>query len=156
MPLADFLNASGNRIMKGMKGEVYSNVGQIYFEKAPKIGIDANLWACLKIAVDQTGLAIEVNSIDTGEHVKNSRHYQGRAVDIHIVVRAGNELSQHANAYLTNGEASKFYHYLLEHGFNVGEGKAWPAVIWGPVHTHTNPTGIDHQNHLHVSLGRKK
>ena len=155
MPIESFLNASGIRIKRGMKGLVYDGTGQIYFSKAPKIGIDSNLWACLKIAVDQTGLAVEVSSVDTGRHVPGSRHYQGRAADIHVVIRVGNKLVG-TNANLANAEASKFYHYLLDHGFHVGEGRAWPAVIWGPPHTHTNPTGIPHDSHLHVSLPRRR
>ena len=158
MPIQDFETASGNRIMAGKKGLVYSSTGQIHFVNAPVKGIDQNLWACLKIAVDQTGLFIRVNSVDTGAHVPGSRHYQGRAVDIDQVVRAGVDLGRLpaslSSANLTNREAAKFYRYLRENGFHIGEGRPWPAVIWGPPHSHINPTSINHSTHIHVSLPR--
>lgn len=147
--------ASGVKVHAGQKGLIYEGAGQIYFKKAARRGIDSHLFACLKIAVDQTKLAVEVNSVDTGGYVVGSRHWDGRAVDIHIVVKSGNNLGT-PNANLANQEASKFYKFLMQNGFHVSESRPWAAVIWGPVHSATNPTDIDHSLHLHVSLGKRR
>lgn len=149
MPLSDYLTASGHRVHGGEQGLVYTNVGRIWFSKAPKVGIDSNLLAVLKIAVDQLHLTININSVDTGTHSPSSRHYSGRAADINKV---GPILGQREQATLTNPHALRLARFLLANGFRIGEGGPWAAVLFGPVHTALNPTGISHDTHLHASL----
>ncbi len=153
MPISDYLRATGVLIHAGETGVLYSNVGRIIVAKAAIRGIDQNLWACLKIAVDHLKLDVNVNSIDTGQHVQNSRHYQGRAADINKFSVVGDETPD--QAMLTNPKALQMVEYLLIEGFHVGEGKPWAAILFGPPRTRWNPSRIDHTTHLHVSLAPK-
>lgn len=160
MPLTDFLNASGQRVHAGQVGRVYDKVGEIWISKASIKGVDANLWGCLKHCVDVLGLKIQVNSTDTGFHVANSRHYQGRAVDINRIDRApgGPGAPTHV-AELANVEALRLVNYLLAHGFGIGErkrGTSQPGIIFGPPGHRFNPTLLEHSTHLHVSLPKRR
>lgn len=149
MPVDQYLVAAGRRRFAGQAGILYANVGQLHVSKAPTKGVDENLWAVLKTAVDTLRLALNINSIDTGKHVPTSRHYTGRAVDINKVGAAGTVWRQ---ATLHNSDAMRLVRWLQAHGFRAGEGGPWPAVIFGPPHSALNPTGVDHSSHLHVSL----
>lgn len=148
--MSDYLRASGVLVHKGETGEVYENVGRINISKASIRGMDQNLFACLKIVVDQLKLAINVNSIDTGAHAKGSRHYVGRAADINKISDVADTTPD--QAMLTNPKALEMVEYLLAEGFHVGEGKPWAAVLFGPPRTRWNPSTSDHTTHLHLSL----
>ncbi len=149
MPLTDYLTASGQRVHGGQQGLVYSNAGRIWISTPAHIGIDSNLFACLKICVDILHLSINVNSIDTGQHSLNSRHYTGRAADINKV---GPILGSQQQATLTNPHAQRLVHYLMANGFRAGEGGPWASILWGPIHTSLNPSSINHSTHLHCSV----
>lgn len=160
MPLTDFLNAANQRVHQGETGCVYSKVGEIWISRASIKGVDANLWGALKHCVDVLGLKINVNSIDTSqEHAPNSRHYQGRAVDINRIDRMpGPTTAPLARATLGNSDAVRLVNYLLAHGFGIGErkrGTSQPGVIFGPPHSKFNPIAGDHSTHLHVSLPKR-
>jgi hypothetical protein len=152
MPVEEYLTASGRRVHGGEAGVVYSETGTILFHRAPVKGIDENLFAVLKIAVDQMGLYLVISSIDTGHHVPGSRHYDGRAADIS---RVGSSSRTVKSAGLSNPFASRLATYLQRHGFRVGEGGPWPGLLWGPVQSPLNPTSIPHDTHLHCSLPRR-
>ena len=157
MPIADFLAASGVRVHAHEIGLLYASEGSLWVSKPAIRGIDSHLFACLKIACDECQLALNVNSIDTGEHAPNSRHYQGRAVDINKVVVSGQSFkATGAQATLENPRALKLLHYLLAQGFRIGEGGAWPGLFFGPPHTRYCPIAVDHSRHLHVSLPRHR
>lgn len=144
------LKASGARILKGISGSVYKHGGQILITKAAVKGIDSNLLKILEAVVDDLGIVITLDSIDTGEHVPASRHYHGTAVDIDRVYAVGQEPKI---ANLANYEARKLVVWLIDQGFTAGhENGPYPAVLFGPVGTKWNQTRIAHQNHVHVSL----
>lgn len=151
MPVSDYLRASGVRIKPGVTGEVYENVGRITISKAATRGMDQNMFAVLKIVVDQLKLSVQINSIDTGLHSPGSRHYVGRAVDINKISDVGDSTPD--QAMLNNPKAIQMVEYLLAEGFHIGEGKPWAAILFGPPRTRWNPSRSDHVNHLHMSLG---
>ncbi len=153
MPISDYLRATGILVHAGETGEVYENVGRITISNAAIRGVDQNMWACLKIAVDELKLAINVNSIDTGAHAKGSRHYVGRAVDINKISAVGDTTPD--QAMLSNPKAREMIEYLLAEGFHIGEGKPWAAILFGPPRTRWNPSTSDHTTHLHMSLAPK-
>lgn len=145
------LKGSGSRILNGKQGMLYVGKGRIECSRAAHTGIDANLWSALKLAVDDLGIVIIVNSIDTGQHTPNSRHYVGCAVDIN---RVGTVTGKLLGATLGNPAAMMLVSYLQRSGFRVGEGGPWAALLFGPAHTALNPTDLPHTNHLHVSIAR--
>lgn len=150
MSIHDLEHASGERIMKGIAGKVYSNVGSVIFQKAPVVGIDANLFGVLKAAADACSLCLSVSSIDTGSHVPGSRHYQGRAADVDEIGPSPEKLAE----VRVGGPASeKLANWLYDEGFHYGEGGPWPAILFGPPHTLRNPSAIPHEHHIHVSIG---
>jgi hypothetical protein len=152
VPIETFVHASGIRVHAGQQGLLYQNVGKIRVSKASIHGVDQNLWAILKIVVDELAFTINVNSIDTGQHIPNSRHASGRAVDIN---RVGAVTETPGQATLANAAAMRLVRLLRAHGFHVGEGAPpRPGLLFGPVHTPLNPTGIDHAMHLHMSIPR--
>lgn len=153
MDLTPYLSASGVRELAGKAGEVHHGAGRIFFANAPLKGIDANLFRLLVTVVDELKLAIHVSSVDTGAHVVNSRHYQGRAVDISRVGDAGGMVMI---ATLTNKGALRLVTTLLVEGFNVGEGRPQAAVLFGPIRSTFNNSAINHADHIHVSLPKKK
>lgn len=143
------LIASGRRVLAGQSGEVHIGAGKISIARAPIHGVDDHLWLILKLAVDDLRLPVLVSSVDTGQHVPGSRHYDGRAVDISKVGLAGGRWKP---ATLNNADAGHLANWLLANGFRIGEGGPWPAILFGPPHTRLNPSSIDHSTHLHVSL----
>jgi hypothetical protein len=160
MPLIDFLEPSSVRVHAGETGCIYSKVGEIWISKASIRGVNANLWGALKHCVDTLGLKIQVNSIDTGEHAPNSRHYQGRAVDINRVDRMpGPQTAPLGRATLGNIEAVRLVSYLLANGFGIGErkrGQSQDGVIFGPPGHKWNPTSSDHHHHIHISIVKRR
>lgn len=153
MPISDYLRATGILILAGEEGQVYLNVGKIAITKPAIRGMDQNMFACLKIAVDALKLSIQVNSIDTGFHSVRSRHYTGRAVDINKISVMGDTTPD--QAMMTNKHAREMVEYLLAGGFHIGEGKPWAAILFGPPRTRWNPSTSDHTAHLHLSLAPK-
>jgi hypothetical protein len=160
MPLQDFLEPAGTLVHAGETGCVYSKVGQIWISRAATRGVDANLWGALKHCVDVLGLKINVNSIDTGQHARNSRHYQGRAVDINRVDDVGGpSTAPMIHATLANPYAVRLVNYLLANGFGIGErkrGQSQDGVIFGPPGHKWNPTTSDHHHHVHISLVKRR
>jgi hypothetical protein len=160
MPLADFLEPSGVRVHAGETGCVYERVGQIWISKASIRGVDSNLWGALKHCVDVLGLKINCNSLDTGRHAVNSRHYQGRAVDINRIDKAGGpQGSPMVQATTSNPWAVQLVSYLLANGFGVGErrsGQSQDGVIFGPPGHKWNPTKSDHHHHVHLSIVKRR
>ncbi len=155
MPASEYLHASGIKVHAGEEGLLYRGTGRIYCSKASLRGIDSHLFAVLKMAVDQLHLSINVNSVDTGEHAKNSRHYRGMAVDINKVISVGPGEPEWEQATLANKAAMKLFYWLRSAGFCVGErveGRSVPGLIFGPTHSRYNPTSISHDTHLHVSV----
>ena len=158
MPLSDFRVGSGQRVHAGKKGKLYPPPGKvggggaIYVSRAAVRGPDAHLWAALKVAVDVLDLAIQVNSIDTGQHSPNSRHYAGLAVDINKV---GERRDSWQQATMTNPFAVELVDLFLHAGWQIGEGDPFRAgILLGPPRTKWNSSGIDHSTHLHLSLAR--
>ena len=105
-------------------------------------GVDENLWACLRIAVDQLGLAISLHAPDPD---------RGRAVTIRKIGKEGRVWHP---ATLANPDALRLAEYLRRHGFHVGEDGEGPTLRLGPPHTALNPTPGDHAQQLVVSLPR--
>ena len=161
MPLTDFLEASGKCVHAGVTGCLYeSRAGEIWVSKAAIKGVDANLWGALKHCVDVLGIKVNINSIDTGKHAYNSRHYQGRAVDINKIDRmdAGIAAPTH-QAMLDNVEALRLVNYLLANGFKVGERNKWGShsgILFGPIKSKYNPTLVEHSTHLHLGLVKRR
>lgn len=149
MPVSDFDRASGVLIRRGMIGRVYTNVGIIHCDRAPRRGLDSHLWAVLKIAVDQTGSHIHISSIDTGKHAKLSRHYRGLAADLWKIGPVGDTPRR---ADLANPQAVRFARYLAANGFRYKEYGPWGCVLLGPPESAYNETSVDHEDHLHVSI----
>src|SRR5207237_4942227 len=79
------LHPSGVLRFAGKAGRWYTGRGVIDCLRAPLRGVDANLFGVLKAIVDTLGLVIVIASVDTGAHVKGSRHYQNRAVDLGLI-----------------------------------------------------------------------
>jgi hypothetical protein len=150
MDLQPYLTASGERILKGVTGKVHGGKGEIFIAKAAVIGIDHHLMALLMAVVDELGIAMSLNSIDTGtEHVPSSRHFSGRAVDCSMIGAKGGPLMP---ATLLNRYAVRYAQYLGQHGFRPYEQGPWPAVLLGPARTSLNQTGAPHIHHLHTSI----
>lgn len=156
MPLTDFLEASGKCVHAGETGCLYDSKGQIWVSKAAIKGVDTNLWGALKHCVDVLGIKVNINSIDTGKHAYNSRHYQGRAVDINKVSLVSHPFQQ---AMLDNVEALRLVNYLLANGFKVGERNKWGShsgILFGPIKSKYNPTLVEHSTHLHLGLVKRR
>jgi hypothetical protein len=154
VPLGEYLQASGVRVRAGETGLLYKapSGGRIYCSKASVQGIDENLWAVLKMAAWDLGLAFNVNSVDTGIHSPNSRHFRGLAVDINKV---GEDAERWEPATLENRSAMRLYFWLRSAGFRIGEraaGQSVPGVLFGAVGHRYNPSGASHAAHLHVSI----
>ena len=146
------LKASGTRVLSGISGSVYHHVGQIVFARAPLHGIDTHLLRVLEAAVDDLEVVLHVSSVDTGagQHVPNSRHFHGCAVDIDQIGLTGHPLQV---ASLANKEARELVAWLIEKGFHGGhENGDYPACLFGPVGSKYNRTQIDHTHHCHISL----
>lgn len=153
MPLSDFRFGTGELVHAGKKGRVYSNVGQIYVTRPAKAGFDANLFGALKVIVDSLKIAINVNSVDTGRHSTNSRHYDHRAVDTNKVRKIGNKSWQQQAQ--SNRLSIAIVNLALENGWHIGEGGNFPGVLLGPPWSTFNPTAFDHATHLHLSIARR-
>ena len=82
MWLNGFRIASGVGVHARKEGLLYDEIGRIVVSPASPHGVDENLWACLRIAVDHLGLAIGLHAPDP---------HRGRAVGIH---RIGKEEEQ--------------------------------------------------------------
>lgn len=151
MPVADYLKPSGQRRFKGQAGWLYEGAGRIHVARAPVKGVDSHLWALLKLAVDALKIDLNISSIDTGQHATNSRHYDGRAVDISRVGEAGKVWRP---ATLLNADAVRLVQWLMKQGVKVGEGRPQPALLFGPVGHKWNSSRVNHADHLHLSLPR--
>lgn len=156
--IASLLHPSGVLRFARMKGIWYSRADQgggvIECSRAPLMGIDGSLFGLLKVLVDQLHLHIVINSVDTGRHALDSRHYLHLAVDINKIAHVGEPLAQ---VTILNEHALAVVHWLLGHGFQIGEGphNPGPGVLLGPVGSAFNPSSSDHSGHLHCSLGRR-
>ena len=155
--ITPYLIASGNLVLVGQTGRIHDasekDGGILEIARAPIRGIDSHLWMAIKTAVDELKLHVILSSIDTGTHAVNSRHYTGRAADSN---RIGSANGMVMVASSRNDHAVRLVQWLLAHGFHIGEGKPWAAILFGPVQSHFNPTDIDHSTHLHLSLPRKR
>lgn len=154
MPLSQFRFASRIPVHAAEKGKLYSNVGRIYVARACVYGIDAYLWATLKVLVDELGIALNVNSFCTGKHSPNSRHYARPclAADCN---RVGKTAGNWQPFTVENPDGQRVVDLLLQAGWSVGEGiPTRPGLLLGPPRTRLNPTSIPHDGHLHVSCGR--
>lgn len=149
MPIADFLWAAGQLVHAHESGRLYRAQGQITVEKPDPKGCDASLWAVLKICVDHLRIAINVNSLTTGQHVPTSRHYSGRAADIN---RVGSMDGPMIRSTLQNVHALRLVAFLRENGWRTHEGGPFPGLMLGPPNTTLNQTSVNHANHLHVSI----
>ena len=153
----ELLHPAGVRRFAGDAGIWYHNPegGIIECVTAPTKGVDANLFGCLKVQVDRMKIHIVISSVDTGKHARTSRHYAGLAVDICRIGPVGQSPVPIVTA--SSLQARSYVAWLLAHGYKIGEGKSnpGPGVLWGPVHSHYNPSGIGHSDHVHQSLGRK-
>jgi hypothetical protein len=151
MDLTPYLAGSGERILKGVTGKVHDGKGQITIAKAAVVGVDHNLIRLLMLVVDELGIAMSLNSLDTGEHVPASRHYDGRAADCNLIGAKGGPLMA---ATLANRYAVRYAEYLGQHGCRHYERGPWGSVLLGPVHTSLNQTGASHTGHIHTSVYR--
>jgi hypothetical protein len=154
MPASDYRYRSGQAVHAAEKGQVYANMGRIFFVRGCQTGLDANLFATLKICVDEFKVALNVNSLCTGKHSKNSRHYAKPclAADCNRIgpTRATWQPFTEYNPY-----GIKMVEYLLQQGWMVGEGDpARPGLLLGPPRTKWNSSSIDHSTHLHLSIAR--
>lgn len=149
--LSPFLKASGDRLNGGKDGVWYDDgAGKITCSRAPRIGIDSHLLVLTEDAVSDLRLSVTVNSVDTGQHVPGSRHYDGRAEDIDEIHAYGGEPEV---ATLENPHAVAFVEHLISNGFVAGhENGPHAAVLFGPVGTKWNATDVDHSTHVHVSV----
>lgn len=143
---------SGHRILAGKMGTLYSGKrGSIIVAKAAVVGIDDHLWMVAQILVEQMGFCMLINSIDTGTHAPDSRHFVGCAFDTdmigvdHTHLRAVNVLSSLAVQAAT---------WLHSQGFEYHEMGPHAAVLLGPVHSSMNETGSSHVGHMHISIQR--
>ncbi|MBA2702675.1 MAG: hypothetical protein H0U60_02350 [Blastocatellia bacterium] len=153
MPLAAFQRGTGERVHGGETGVVYSNVGQLVFQRAPRLGADASLFAACKIAADTLAFTLVFSSIDTGQHVPGSRHRLGCAGDIVAVYPVGEPVKK---ATLANSFCRQLLTLFRDAGWHVGEGGDWPGLLAGPAHSALNPSGIPHANHVHISVARPR
>lgn len=156
MPISDFMRGSGVRIKRGLKGRLYHGTGVIDVVRAARVGIDSHLWGALKILVDELGIWIEINSIDTGKHSELSRHYRGLATDFWRVGMAHmiGDRDVPPIASSTNLTARTVCTYLSDWGWKHREYGRWPSVLLGPAHSRFNETDSPHLTHIHLSLFR--
>lgn len=156
--IAELLHPSGVLRFARTKGIWYDRThaggGLIECSKAPLLGIDENLFGVLKVLVDSLLLHIVVNSVDTGRHATNSRHYAHLAADINKIALVGEKLPR---VTILNEHTFAVVHWLLGHGFRIGEGayNPGPGLLLGPIGSVFNPSDTDHSTHLHMSLGRR-
>jgi hypothetical protein len=149
--ISQYLKASGQRVNGGKLG-IWFNDGKGVLDctKAPKIGIDSHLLKLEEIVASDLGLVLTINSVDTGQHVPGSRHYDGRATDIDYIELYGADPNP---ATLANPHAVAFVEHLIACGFVAGhENGPHAAVLFGPVGTKWNATTLDHRGHVHVSV----
>lgn len=154
MPASDYRYASGQAVKAGEKGQVYQNVGRLYYQRGCSSGVDAHLHAVLKILVDEHAVALNVNSLCTGKHSKNSRHYAKPclAADCNKV---GKTKATWQPFTVHNPDGQRIVEYLLDNGWLIGEGEPTrPGLLLGPARSRWNPTSIDHSTHLHMSIAR--
>lgn len=152
MPLSDYRYPSGLRVHAGEKGQVYANRGAIYFARAPVHGPDANLFGALKWLVDHLECALQVSSVDTGQHVPSSRHYVGLAADLS---RIGPSRAKWTSFTVHNELGLELVRLCLASGWHIGEGHPEQAgILLGPVHTQYNTSAVDHADHCHISIAR--
>lgn len=149
--LSGYLKASGVRINGGKEGVWYDDgKGKITCVKAPVVGIDSHLLTLTEDVVSDLGLSLTINSVDTGQHVPDSRHYDGRAEDIDELHPYG---SDPIPVTLANPHAVAFVDHLIANGFTAGhENGPYAAVLFGPVGTKWNMTDVPHEHHIHVSV----
>lgn len=127
-----------------------SGKGKIWCARVPEQGIERKLLDYLIEMVDEQRLSIIISSVDTGRHVKTSRHYSGRAADVSDVHVYGEDPQA---ATLHNPHAVAAVQWFIDQGFVAGrENGAYNAVLFGPVGTKTNHTKVDHSDHFHASI----
>lgn len=154
MPLADFFEATGTRIMKGATGRCYhSQRGAIYIRRGAAVGIDESLWDMLKHLVEELGVSLHISSIDTGKHAKTSRHHFGCAADVFEV---GNGYEDLEPCVPGSRVTERIVRYLFARGVLTGEGRPTPAVLFGPPRSLWNRSAVDHSDHLHLSIPRPR
>lgn len=141
------------RVFAGTAGLWYdSGKGKIWCARAPDQGIERKLLDITIEMVEEKGFSIVISSVDTGRHVKSSRHYSGRAADVSDVHAYG---SVPQPATMHNPHAIAAVQWLIDQGFVAGREKgAYNAVLFGPVGTKWNKTRVDHSDHFHASIWR--
>ena len=131
-----------------------SGKGKIAVTNAPIRGMEPRLLTLIETMVDALGFSLVILSVDTGQHVVGSRHYEGRAADItdiHVYGRDPDPVS------VTNPHAVAMVQWLVNHGFTAGhENGPYDAVLLGPCGTRWNATSIAHEHHAHVSVKREQ
>lgn len=151
---AELLHPSYRRRFAGRAGTWYHQRGLIECLRAPYKGVDENLFGILKVVADTLALQLVISSVDTNRHATHSRHYVGLAVDLWQIGPVDGRLQI---ASPRNPEAVAVVEFLLARGFEPAEGRTnpGPAVLLGPPRTRYNRSPADHDDHLHLSLGRK-
>lgn len=149
--ISQYLKASGQRVNKGDLGVWFDNgKGKLFCTKAPKTGIDSHLLKLAEIVASDLGLSFTLDSVDTGQHVPGSRHYDGRAFDCDVMSAYG-QTAEPVDA--TNPHVIAFVDHLVLCGFSAGhENGPYAAVLFGPVGTKWNQTDVPHAHHVHVSV----
>ncbi len=147
--LSLYQQGSGERILEGHFGLIYHAKGEVWFDRAPKVGIDSHLLSDLKQIVDELGIRVWSSSIDTGKHAVRSRHYRGLADDIWRIATVGQEPEL---VTTTNHWARLVARTLGQHGFRHYENGRWACVLLGPPMSEFNKTKVNHSDHLHISL----
>jgi hypothetical protein len=141
MGLEKFVQASGVCVHAREEGVVYDDGGRIVVSHAGLHGVDEHLWACLRIAVDQLFLVINLSAVaDDGASVTIGKVGPADRVGAPVTV--------------DNPDAIRLVEYLRAHGFGVGEEGPQPCLLLGPSQTLLNPTEVDYSQQLVVTLPR--
>ena len=166
MPVTDYLEPSG-RFTKKARGLAYRASGIIWVKRGTHgQGVDEHLWAILKLMADQLRIAIAVSSLNTGTHSPNSRHFWGLAADLSrlaeydsslgLMEREVESLLEKNPVTMRNPQEPRIVSWLLRNGFQAGEGRPRPAFLYGPPRSRYNPSTVDHTDHIHISLARRR
>jgi hypothetical protein len=149
--------AAGEKVLAGRTGILFDNIGIIKVNAVTNLrGVDANLWRTLKAATDALKIQIYLSSIDTGKHNHQSRHYQGRAVDIAMIGKPGGPWEP---VNVKNPLAVRLADWLLDNGFGPGEKRSHlsiPGLIFGPPQCRWNVGVEGHLTHIHASVVVRK
>ncbi len=128
------------------------NAGNIHVQdRESERHTDQRLLNDLTQALTELGLTVTITdaarSAHAGYGAKNSRHIQGKALDIGLV--------NGKTASLANPDAVRLVQWFISRGYVTeggGHSGGHAAFLFGPIGSRWNPSGFDHSTHIHLSV----